>query len=93
MSGTLVLVPALNVEALMDGRRGDPRDAFSYDMNRFYPGNRMDILPKKLLGHFYEVLPNMLIYIWQFIPAAIIQCFAALSLQSGELGIGKNTGT
>ncbi|OQA27751.1 MAG: hypothetical protein BWY58_00772 [Chloroflexi bacterium ADurb.Bin344] len=40
----------------------------------------MDILPKELLGHFMKLLPNMLIYIWQFIPAAIIQCFAALSL-------------
>lgn len=38
MKGTVVLVPVMNVEAFMQGDRGDPRDTFSYDMNRIYPG-------------------------------------------------------
>lgn len=38
MKGLLVAVPAMNIEAFMAGDRGDPRDTFSYDMNRIYPG-------------------------------------------------------
>jgi predicted deacylase len=38
MAGTLVAVPVMNIEAFMQGDRGDPRDTFSYDMNRVYPG-------------------------------------------------------
>jgi len=55
MSGTLVLVPALNVEALMDGRRGDPRDAFSYDMNRFYPGKPDGYPSERVAWAFHEI--------------------------------------
>jgi predicted deacylase len=39
MKGTLVAVPVMNIEAFMRGDRGDPRDTFTYDMNRIYPGN------------------------------------------------------
>lgn len=39
MKGLLVLVPAMNIEALTGGDRGDPRDFFTYDMNRIYPGS------------------------------------------------------
>jgi predicted deacylase len=38
MRGTVVAVPAMNVNALNAGTRGDPLDTFSYDMNRVYPG-------------------------------------------------------
>ena len=38
LSGTLVLVPAMNVPAYEAGQRGNPLDTFSYDMNRIYPG-------------------------------------------------------
>ncbi len=38
MSGSVVLVPAFNVEAATNGLRGDPRDNMTYDMNRIYPG-------------------------------------------------------
>jgi predicted deacylase len=38
VSGTVVGVPALNVPAFEAGKRGDPLDTFSYDMNRLYPG-------------------------------------------------------
>lgn len=36
--GTVVGVPAMNVPAFEAGKRGDPLDTFSYDMNRLYPG-------------------------------------------------------
>ncbi len=36
--GTVVGVPAMNVPAFEAGKRGDPLDTFSYDMNRIYPG-------------------------------------------------------
>jgi predicted deacylase len=38
LRGTLVGVPAMNVNAFAAGTRGDPLDTFSYDMNRIYPG-------------------------------------------------------
>jgi predicted deacylase len=38
LRGTVVAVPAMNVEAFTAGLRGDPLDTFSHDMNRIYPG-------------------------------------------------------
>jgi len=38
VSGTVVGVPAMNVPAFEAGKRGDPLDSFTYDMNRMYPG-------------------------------------------------------
>ena len=38
VAGTVVGVPAMNVPAFEAGKRGDPLDTFSYDMNRLYPG-------------------------------------------------------
>jgi predicted deacylase len=38
LSGTLVLVPAMNVPAFEAACRGNPLDTFSHDMNRLYPG-------------------------------------------------------
>ena len=39
LSGTVVGVPAMNVPAFEAGKRGDPLDSFTYDMNRIYPGH------------------------------------------------------
>ncbi|MHB2165917.1 succinylglutamate desuccinylase/aspartoacylase family protein [Alsobacter sp. R-9] len=38
LSGTLVLVPVINVPAYEAACRGNPLDTFSHDMNRIYPG-------------------------------------------------------
>lgn len=38
LSGTVVAVPVMNVEAFTAGMRGDPLDTFAHDMNRLYPG-------------------------------------------------------
>lgn len=38
LRGTVVAVPVMNVAGFAGGRRGDPLDSFSYDMNRVYPG-------------------------------------------------------
>jgi predicted deacylase len=38
LSGSLVLVPVINVPAYEAASRGNPLDTFSYDMNRIYPG-------------------------------------------------------
>ena len=38
ISGTVVGVGAMNVPAFEAGKRGDPLDSFTYDMNRMYPG-------------------------------------------------------
>ncbi len=40
LSGTLVLVPVINVAAFEAASRGNPLDTFSHDMNRIYPGRR-----------------------------------------------------
>ena len=39
MRGTVIAVPAMNVASFTAGKRGDPLDSFTYDMNRIYPGN------------------------------------------------------
>lgn len=38
LSGTVVLVPVMNVLAFAAAERGNPLDTFTYDMNRIYPG-------------------------------------------------------
>jgi len=38
LTGSLVLVPVINVPAYEAASRGNPLDTFSYDMNRIYPG-------------------------------------------------------
>ena len=48
MSGTLVLVPAMNVPAYEAGQRGNPQDTFSYDMNRIYPGRADGYLTERV---------------------------------------------
>jgi predicted deacylase len=50
MRGTVVGVPAMNVPAFQAGKRGDPLDTFSYDMNRLYPG-RADGYPTERTAH------------------------------------------
>ena len=48
LSGTLVLVPAMNVPAFEAGQRGNPLDTFSYDLNRIYPGRAEGYLTERL---------------------------------------------
>jgi uncharacterized protein len=38
LRGTIVAVPAVNVDAFASGTRGNPLDSFAYDLNRIYPG-------------------------------------------------------
>ena len=40
LSGSIVLVPVMNVPAMEAAERGNPLDTFSYDMNRIYPGKK-----------------------------------------------------
>lgn len=39
LAGTVVCVAAMNMPAYEAGKRGNPLDMFSYDMNRVYPGS------------------------------------------------------
>jgi predicted deacylase len=48
LSGTLVLVPVMNVAAYEAGQRGNPLDTFSYDMNRIYPGRAEGYLTERV---------------------------------------------
>ncbi len=48
ITGTLVLVPAMNVPAYEAGQRGNPLDTFSYDMNRIYPGRAEGYLTERI---------------------------------------------
>ncbi len=48
LSGTLVLVPAMNAPAYEAGQRGNPLDTFSYDLNRIYPGRAQGYLTERL---------------------------------------------
>lgn len=48
LSGTLVLVPVMNVGAYEAAQRGNPMDTFSYDMNRIYPGRAEGYLTERV---------------------------------------------
>jgi predicted deacylase len=48
LTGTLVLVPAMNVPAYEAAQRGNPLDTFSYDMNRIYPGRANGYLTERI---------------------------------------------
>ncbi len=48
LSGTVVLVPAMNAPAFEAGQRGNPLDTFSYDMNRIYPGRAGGYLTERI---------------------------------------------
>lgn len=56
LKGTLVAVPVMNIEAFMRGDRGDPRDSFSYDMNRIYPGSPDGYATERVAWAHYEAL-------------------------------------
>ena len=48
LAGSLVLVPVMNTAALEAGRRGNPLDTFSYDINRIYPGRPNGYLSERV---------------------------------------------
>ncbi|MFC1960066.1 succinylglutamate desuccinylase/aspartoacylase family protein [Chloroflexota bacterium] len=48
MSGSVVLVPVLNVPAFEAAERGNPADTFTYDLNRIYPGREGGYLTERL---------------------------------------------
>ncbi len=48
LSGTLVLVPVINVAAFEAASRGNPLDTFSHDMNRIYPGRPNGYLSERV---------------------------------------------
>ena len=54
LSGTLVLVPVINVGAFEAASRGNPLDTFSYDANRIYPGRPNGYLTERVV-HAHSV--------------------------------------
>lgn len=48
LSGSLVMVPVVNVPAFEAAQRGNPLDTFSYDMNRIYPGKATGYLSDRI---------------------------------------------
>jgi predicted deacylase len=62
LSGTLVLVPAMNPPAFEAGQRGNPLDTFSYDMNRIYPGRAEGYLTERIAWAHSEYLKNVADY-------------------------------
>ncbi|MDE1156521.1 MAG: M14 family metallopeptidase [Acidobacteriaceae bacterium] len=59
LSGTLVLVPAMNVPAYEAGQRGNPLDTFSYDMNRIYPGRAQGYLTERIAWAHAEYMKTV----------------------------------
>ena len=48
LSGTLVMVPVMNVMAFENANRGNPLDTFSFDMNHIYPGRANGYLSERV---------------------------------------------
>ena len=59
MSGTLVLVPAINVPAYEAACRGNPLDTFSHDMNRIYPGRANGYFSERVAWAHYQWLTKV----------------------------------
>ena len=53
LSGSVILVPVINVPAMEAAERGNPLDTFSYDMNRIYPG-RKDGYFSERIAHIHK---------------------------------------
>ena len=49
LTGTLVLVPVINIAAFEAATRGNPLDSFSYDGNRIYPGRPNGYLTERVV--------------------------------------------
>ena len=56
--GTVVGVPAMNVPAFEAGKRGDPLDGFTYDMNRIYPGSSDGYPTERSAWAHWEVMKD-----------------------------------
>ena len=54
LSGSIVLVPVINVPAMEAAERGNPLDTFSYDMNRIYPGRENGYLSERIASIHME---------------------------------------
>ena len=59
LTGSLVLVPAMNVAAYEASRRGNPLDTFGYDMNRVYPGRPDGYLTERISHAHMEWLTEV----------------------------------
>ncbi|MBM4456377.1 MAG: succinylglutamate desuccinylase [Chloroflexi bacterium] len=56
LKGVVVAVPAMNVDALTAGTRGDPLDTFTYDMNRVYPGSATGRATERVAYAHYQAM-------------------------------------
>ena len=55
LSGSLILIPVMNVPAMEAAQRGNPLDTFSHDMNRIYPGREDGYLSERI-AHVHKEL-------------------------------------
>ena len=53
LSGSIVMIPVMNVPAMEAAERGNPLDTFSYDMNRIYPGKKDGYLSERI-AHIHK---------------------------------------
>ena len=53
LSGSIVMIPVMNVPAMEAAERGNPLDTFSYDMNRIYPGRKEGYLSERI-AHIHK---------------------------------------
>lgn len=58
LRGTVVAVPAMNVQAFTAGTRGDPLDTFSYDMNRLYPGKAEGYTTERIAWAHWQAMKD-----------------------------------
>lgn len=56
LRGCVVAVPVMNIGGFEAAERGNPRDTFSYDMNRIYPGRADGYLTERLAWAHAEEL-------------------------------------
>lgn len=58
LAGTIVAVPVMNVEAFAAGKRGNPLDTFSYDLNRVYPGKAGGYFTERMADAHWQAMKD-----------------------------------
>ena len=81
LSGSIVMIPVMNVPAMEAAERGNPLDTFSYDMNRIYPGRKEGYLSERIAHIHKEWMIKYADMEILFIQEALILILQKLCLQ------------
>jgi len=54
LTGTVIIVPVVNIRAYETGTRGNPDERYNYDMNRLFPGNANGSVSQRIVHTYFN---------------------------------------